>query len=112
MACFHKFLLNAAWALGQGEEVTTAMLDCVVAACAQMGDTGRMLETFEAYPTLGLKADAQAYNICMSAFIRNSLQDRLQFVRPCCRSTPGRLGQPTPYLYMGFPEKVSYPVHW
>lgn len=68
------------------------MLDCVVAACAQMGDTGRMLETFEAYPALGLKAGAPAYNICMSAFIRSSLQDRLQFVRPSCRTTPGRLG--------------------
>ena len=78
------------------------MLDCVVAACAQMGDTGRMLETFEAYPALGLKADAQAYNICMSAFIRNSLQDRLQFVRPSCRITHGRLGQPTHCLVKGF----------
>ena len=88
------------------------MLDCVVAACAQMGDTGRMLETFEAYPALGLKADAQAYNICMSAFIRNSLQDRLQFVRPCCRSTPGRLGQPAHHLSEGLPQlSVSCPVH-
>ena len=76
----------------QGEEVTSAMLDCVVAACAQMGDTGRMLETFEAYPALGLKANAQAYNICIGAFIRNSLQDRLQFVRPSGPVMPGMLG--------------------
>lgn len=83
------------------------MLDCVVAACAQMGDPGRMLETFEAYPTLGLKADAQAYNICMSAFIRNSLQDRLQFVRPSCPIAPSLLGQPACSLCKDFLDSSS-----
>lgn len=38
------------------------MLDCVVAACSQIGDLGRAFETFEAYAQLGLTPDAQAYN--------------------------------------------------
>ncbi|KAK9827340.1 hypothetical protein WJX81_007546 [Elliptochloris bilobata] len=63
-----------------GEQVTSAMLDCVVAACAQMSDTVRMLESFEAYPALGLTAGAQAYNVCIGAFIRNNLLDRLPFI--------------------------------
>jgi len=65
----------------QGEEVSAPMLDCVVAACCQMGDTARMLETFEAYAALGLTAGAQAYNACIAGFIRHNLLDRLPFVR-------------------------------
>jgi hypothetical protein len=57
------------------------MLDCVVAACCQMGDTARMLETFEAYAAFGLAPGAQAYNACIAGFIRHSLLDRLPFVR-------------------------------
>ena len=74
----------------QGEELTVPMLDCVVAACAQMGDIARMLETVEAYPALGLAAGAQAYNACMDGFIRFNLLNRLPYVCP----RPAHLRQP------------------
>lgn len=57
----------------QGEPVTGPMLDCVVAACSQMGDMGRAFETFEAYSALGLEPDAQAYNAVIMGCINHGL---------------------------------------
>ncbi|CAL8466794.1 g6330 [Coccomyxa elongata] len=57
----------------KGEPVTGPMLDCVVAACSQMGDMGRAFETFEAYSALGLEPDAQAYNAVIMGCINHGL---------------------------------------
>ena len=58
---------------GQGEPVSGPMLDCVVAACSQMGDLGRAFETFEAYGALGMKPDAQAYNAVLMGCIHHGM---------------------------------------
>ena len=61
----------------QGEVVTPAMLDCVVAACAQIGDLPRAFETFEAYGSLGLEPGTQAYNAALLGCVRNGLLDAI-----------------------------------
>jgi hypothetical protein len=58
------------------------MLDCIVAACSQMGDLGRAFETFEAYPALGLKPDAQAYNAVIMGCINYGLTASVPKARP------------------------------
>ncbi|EIE26489.1 hypothetical protein COCSUDRAFT_64515 [Coccomyxa subellipsoidea C-169] len=57
----------------KGEPVSGPMLDCVVAACSQMGDLGRAFETFEAYGALGMKPDAQAYNAVLMGCIHHGM---------------------------------------
>lgn len=48
------------------------MLDCVTAACSQMGDLSRMIETFDAYTKqFGLKPDAQAFNAVLMGCIQH-----------------------------------------
>lgn len=46
------------------------MADCVLAACGQVGDVPRALETFDAYPTLGLSPATTSYNAVLNACIR------------------------------------------
>eukprot|EP00208_Stichococcus_sp_RCC1054_P000518 CAMPEP_0206143670 /NCGR_PEP_ID=MMETSP1473-20131121/21397_1 /ASSEMBLY_ACC=CAM_ASM_001109 /TAXON_ID=1461547 /ORGANISM="Stichococcus sp, Strain RCC1054" /LENGTH=842 /DNA_ID=CAMNT_0053539177 /DNA_START=163 /DNA_END=2691 /DNA_ORIENTATION=+ len=59
----------------KGEEVTTAMLNIIIAACAQVGDLTRAFETFEAAPGLGLKPDADSYNALMLGCVRYGQND-------------------------------------
>ena len=59
----------------QGEALCPAMLDCVVAACSQIGDSTRAFETFAAYGNLGLVPGAQAYNAVLQGCIYHGLVD-------------------------------------
>ncbi|CAK0755485.1 hypothetical protein CVIRNUC_002378 [Coccomyxa viridis] len=59
----------------QGEPLCPAMLDCVVAACSQIGDSSRAFETFAAYGNLGLTPGAQAYNAVLQGCIYHGLID-------------------------------------
>ena len=59
----------------QGEPLCAAVLDCVVAACSQIGDSSRAFETFAAYGSLGLAPGAQAYNAVLQGCIYHGLLD-------------------------------------
>ncbi len=59
----------------QGEPLCPAMLDCVVAACSQIGDSTRAFETFAAYGNLGMVPGAQAYNAVLQGCIYHGLVD-------------------------------------
>ena len=59
----------------QGEPLCPAMLDCVVAACSQIGDSTRAFETFAAYGNLGLVPGTQAYNAVLQGCIYHGLVD-------------------------------------
>ena len=74
----------------RGCRVSNAMMDCVVAACSQMGDLGRAFESFEAYKELGLKPDAQAFNAVISGCIAQGITSPV----PKVLSTPS--GSPEP----------------
>lgn len=41
------------------------MVNCIVAACAQIGDLSRTFETFDALQTLGLSPDTNSYNAAL-----------------------------------------------
>jgi pentatricopeptide repeat protein len=53
----------------QGEQVTSAMLNCVIAACGQVGDLARAFETFEEAVPLGIQPDTDTYNAAMGGCI-------------------------------------------
>lgn len=55
----------------QGKNVTTPLLDVVVAACSRMGDANRAFETFEAYERLGVKQRSDSYNALMEVCAQN-----------------------------------------
>ena len=88
----------------QGEPLCPAMLDCVVAACSQIGDSSRAFETFAAYGNLGLTPGAQAYNAVLQGCIYHGLIDSVPKVREpalcmlalaasmqlCCRGKQGK----------------------
>ncbi|CAL5227400.1 g10355 [Coccomyxa viridis] len=59
----------------EGEPLCPAMLDCVVAACSQIGDSTRAFETFAAYGNLGMVPGAQAYNAVLQGCIYHGLVD-------------------------------------
>ena len=73
----------------QGEPLCPAMLDCVVAACSQIGDSSRAFETFAAYGNLGLPPGAQAYNAVLQGCINHGLIDSVPKVhtRALCMLT-------------------------
>ena len=77
----------------QGEPLCAAMLDCVVAASSQIGDSTRAFETFAAYATLGLVPGAQAYNAVLQGCIYFGLLDSVPKVllrpQPCDASCAG-----------------------
>lgn len=50
----------------QGEEVTTAMLNIIIAACAQVGDLTRAFETFEVFPSPPRSCRRPTYLHCAS----------------------------------------------
>ena len=72
----------------QGEPLCPAMLDCVVAACSQIGDSTRAFETFAAYGNLGLVPGAQAYNAVLQGCIYHGLVDSVPKVRPSAHKSP------------------------
>eukprot|EP00884_Botryococcus_braunii_P018505 jgi/Botrbrau1/5338/Bobra.0346s0012.1 len=61
-----------------GKGVTVSMADCVLAACAQVGDVSRALETFDAYPSLGLSPATSTYNAVLSACVHGGLLHSVQ----------------------------------
>ena len=67
----------------QGEQLCPAMLDCVVAACSQIGDSSRAFETFAAYGNVGLTPGAQAYNAVLQGCIYHGLIDSVPKVLDC-----------------------------
>ena len=92
--------------LVQGEPLCAAMLDCVVAASSQIGDSTRAFETFAAYATLGLVPGAQAYNAvlqgCIYFGLLGSVPKVLLRPQPCNASCAGCKESP--------PSCVSGPV--
>ena len=82
-------MIPRCWVPLQGEPVSNAMLDCVVAACSQMGDIGRAFETFEAYGALGLAPDAQAFNAVLTGCIGQGITQPVpKACRRCYLSNP------------------------
>lgn len=67
----------------QGLPVSAPMLDCVVAACSQMGDIARAFESFEAYAALGLAPGAQAFNAVLSGCIAQGVTQPVPKAGPC-----------------------------
>ncbi|KAK9798508.1 hypothetical protein WJX73_004822 [Symbiochloris irregularis] len=61
----------------QGEAVTTAMLNCVIAACGQVGDMSRAFETFESFGALGLKPNTNSYNAIIAGCAVHNLLDSI-----------------------------------
>lgn len=57
------------------------MLDCIVAACSQIGDSARAFETFAAYGNLRLVPGTQAYNAVLQGCIYHGLLDSVPKVR-------------------------------
>ena len=56
----------------QGELVSTPMLNCIVAACGQIGDMGRAFETFETFASFGLAADTASYNAVLQGCVAHN----------------------------------------
>ena len=79
----------------QGEPLCPAMLDCVVAACSQIGDSTRAFETFAAYGNLGLVPGTQAYNAVLQGCIYHGLVDSVPKVCPSAQKCPLNTAAPT-----------------
>ena len=56
----------------QGELVSTPMLNCIVAACGQIGDMGRAFETFETYGSFGQQPDTSSYNAVLQGCVAHN----------------------------------------
>ena len=70
----------------QGEMVTTPMVNCIVAACSQIGDMSRAFETFETYGSFGLKPDTGSYNAVLQGCVAHNFLESVPKVRitvPC-----------------------------
>ena len=85
----------------QGEPVSGAMLDCVVAACSQMGDLGRAFETFEAYAELGLRPGAQAFNAVLAGCIGQGITQPVPKARTQTHPLPSLPLRTTPHAMRG-----------
>ena len=67
----------------QGELVTTPMLNCILAACGQIGDMARALETFEQIDSFTLKPDTGSYNAVLHCCVSHNF---LESVPKVCHS--------------------------
>ena len=53
------------------------MLNIIVAACSQIGDMSRAFETFESFPSLGIKPDVDSYNAVIAGCAMHNLLDSI-----------------------------------
>ncbi|KAK9812924.1 hypothetical protein WJX72_005876 [[Myrmecia] bisecta] len=59
----------------RGETITTPMANCIIAACAQVGELPRAFETFEALATLGLQPDSNTFNAILQGCLLHGQVD-------------------------------------
>lgn len=67
----------------QGEGVTAAMLNCIIAASSQVGDLGRAYQTFDAAGSLGVVPTADTYNAVMGGCLQWGEVPSVQKASPC-----------------------------
>jgi len=53
-----------------GETVTAAMLNCIMAGCAQLSDAPRLFETFDSFADMGAKPDVNTFNTIIHGLCR------------------------------------------
>ena len=53
------------------------MLNCILAACSQIGDLSRAFETFECFAALGLKPDTDSYNAVIAGCVNHNVLDSI-----------------------------------
>jgi len=61
--------------------ISTGMLNCILAACAQIGDLPRLLETYEAFPKLGLEPNTHTFNMLIMGAAGLRQFDTIEVVR-------------------------------
>lgn len=64
------------------------MLNCVIAACSQIGDISRAFETFESFGALGTKPDTDSYNAVICGCVAHNLLDSIPKVAGAARTSP------------------------
>ena len=57
------------------------MLNCIVAACGQIGDMSRAFETFETFSNFSLKPDTGSYNAVLQGCVANNFLESVPKVR-------------------------------
>ena len=61
--------------------MSTPMLNCIVAACGQIGDMGRAFETFETYASFGQQPDTSSYNAVLQGCVAHNFLESVPKVR-------------------------------
>ena len=57
------------------------MVNCILAACGQIGDMARALETFEQFGSFGLRADTSSYNAVLHCCVAHNFLESVPKVR-------------------------------